>query len=212
MYHGLKPWYMTRMDFHVEFTRFRPKDVAAVIGLTTAMQRDWRRHGFLPARPGGGWSSFSLVEVTRLAIRKAIADAGLGPAFANLVLESADATTIGYAPIYWAIVECDATWAVSGGSNRSEAVARELKDLADNDRLDLASRLCSVATPARYVTIAPASQTLHLSVDLPDPGQFALDAVTITLNLESIGCLLAARAPRPLALVRVGQLIDDGAH
>jgi hypothetical protein len=198
------------MDFHVEYTRFRPRDVAALVGLTPTMQRDWRRHGFLPVRSDGGWSSFSLVEVARLAIRKAIADAGLGPAFANSILESDDASTIERAPIYWAFVESDATWAISKDSPNSESVRRELGDLADNDRLQLASRLWPTESLARFVTIAPASRTVQLATEVPDPTEFAPDAILITLNLEVIGAQFAARAPGPLATVTAVKADDDG--
>ena len=57
---------------------FSPAEVATITGVSTTLQRDWRRRGVLPERRSEGWSRFDVSDVIEIAVLKFFADAGFG--------------------------------------------------------------------------------------------------------------------------------------
>lgn len=65
-------------SFALHLQTFASSDVERVTGHTQVMQRDWRRHGYLPST-GGRRARFSLEETASVLIMKRMADRGVGP-------------------------------------------------------------------------------------------------------------------------------------
>lgn len=68
-------------DYHVtiESTKFTPAEAAKFTGVSTALQRDWRRRGILPARGSGKHHRFTFEDLCEMTALKAFSDAGFGP-------------------------------------------------------------------------------------------------------------------------------------
>lgn len=62
---------------------FSAGEIADLIGIPQVMQRDWRRHGFLPPPEPGRRARFKLSEAVYLALMKAQTDSGKGPSGAH---------------------------------------------------------------------------------------------------------------------------------
>ena len=78
-------WYPPRMEHPVfELTEFSPGDVAKITGLSPAMQRDWRRRGFVPSNEGAR-ATFDPFEVASLLGMKLLADQKIGPAATSAI-------------------------------------------------------------------------------------------------------------------------------
>lgn len=64
----------------ITFTRidreFSPSEVEAITGVSTALQRDWRRRGILPQKTDGKWSRFGLDHLIEIMVLKTFSDAG----------------------------------------------------------------------------------------------------------------------------------------
>jgi len=55
---------------------FTPAEAAKISGVSTVLQRDWRRRGLLPAKDQEGWAKFTVVDVIEMAVMKAMSDSG----------------------------------------------------------------------------------------------------------------------------------------
>lgn len=66
------------MDAKFDLVAYTPADAEEISGLTTGMQRDFRRRGILP--PVSGHARFDPFEVADLRLLKLLSDGGLGPA------------------------------------------------------------------------------------------------------------------------------------
>lgn len=72
-----KKWGMT-MKYRVKtITRdFSPSEAARVTGVSTALQRDWRRRGVIEGR-SDGWNRFQLEDVISMAVMRAFTQSGI---------------------------------------------------------------------------------------------------------------------------------------
>lgn len=77
---------------------FSPAEVEAITGVSTALQRDWRRRGILPANNEGKWTRFSLRDLIEIMVLKTFADAGFS------VKDVAEVVRIALLPAYSFIV------------------------------------------------------------------------------------------------------------
>lgn len=64
---------------------FSAAEIADLVGIPQVMQRDWRRHGFLPPPEPGRRARFKLSEAVYLALMKAQTDGGKGPSGADFL-------------------------------------------------------------------------------------------------------------------------------
>ena len=62
---------------------FSPKDVEGITELSTTMQRDWRRRGFIETQ--NGHAKFDPFEVATIWIAKTLADRGIGPTVSKVI-------------------------------------------------------------------------------------------------------------------------------
>ena len=58
------------------FAKFTPGEVAHITGISTALQRDWRRRGLLEKK-NEGWSQFDLDDVVRLSVAGLLIEHGI---------------------------------------------------------------------------------------------------------------------------------------
>lgn len=72
--------------YHYELAEFTPGDAEAITGVSTVLQRDWRRRGILPANEDGH-ARFDVHGLAELMILKSLSDRGLGPQAAKAVAE-----------------------------------------------------------------------------------------------------------------------------
>ena len=56
---------------------YSPSEVAAVSGVSTALQRDWRRRGVIHGR-SDGWNKYDLSDVIRMTVMRAFTQSGIG--------------------------------------------------------------------------------------------------------------------------------------
>jgi hypothetical protein len=75
------------MQFDYKLTKFTPGEAEQITGLTTMMQRDWRRRRLLPSRDGH--ARFDVFEISKMMFLKAMADRGIGPQRASQLAELA---------------------------------------------------------------------------------------------------------------------------
>ncbi|MCX5513738.1 hypothetical protein C3941_13660 [Kaistia algarum] len=66
-------------------TAFTPAEVEKITGLSTMMQRDWRRRGFIPVV--GGHARFDPFSLAEIFVMKLLADRGIGPIHSRGVAE-----------------------------------------------------------------------------------------------------------------------------
>ena len=65
------PYSVTNVD-----REFSPAEAAEITGVSTALQRDWRRRGILPERKSEGWSRFSVTDIIEMYVLRFFSDAG----------------------------------------------------------------------------------------------------------------------------------------
>jgi hypothetical protein len=70
-----------------ELVYFTPAGAEQITGLSTAMQRDWRKRAYLPH--GDGHARFTIIDLCRLFLLKRLSDRGIGPDKASAVVDSA---------------------------------------------------------------------------------------------------------------------------
>ncbi len=73
---------------------FTPAEAAKISGVSTALQRDWRRRGILPENSEGKWTRWDLSEVIRLCVMKLFSDAGIDVSKTVLVSQMAILPTL----------------------------------------------------------------------------------------------------------------------
>jgi hypothetical protein len=56
---------------------FSPSETAVVTGVSTALQRDWRRRGLIDSKQSNGWNKFSLEDVIQMAVMRAFTQSGI---------------------------------------------------------------------------------------------------------------------------------------
>lgn len=66
------------MTTNLTLTTFTPAEAEAITGVSTASQRDWRRHGYLAKRDGH--ARFDAFDLARMLVIRLLSDRGIGPA------------------------------------------------------------------------------------------------------------------------------------
>lgn len=178
------------MDVVAQFRSFTPKDLTSITGLSPTMQRDWRRNGYLPPRESG-WSSFDLEEVSKVALLKVLADAGLGPGFGNDVI-SGDVGRAIVRSIGWWVVEAEE--AKAWVADLSPSTASEILALDANDHFGLVSQITGldVADRLQAVQVDPIKRTISAGIgatadEAPD------GVISLTVRLDALGRQIAKR-------------------
>ena len=73
------------MTRQVEFAQFTPREAERITGVSTSLQRDWRRRKVLP--PGKGHARFNVLELSWLLGTKLLSNKGVGPEHSKDVMD-----------------------------------------------------------------------------------------------------------------------------
>jgi hypothetical protein len=65
-------WTCTRVD-----REFTPNEAERITGVSTALQRDWRRRGIIASKEDGKWTRWDLDDLVRLTVMKLFSEAGM---------------------------------------------------------------------------------------------------------------------------------------
>jgi len=74
---------------------FTPAEAAAITGVSTALQRDWRRRGILAENTEGKWTRWELTDIIRLSVMKLFSDAGMDVSQTKTIAQMALLPTLG---------------------------------------------------------------------------------------------------------------------
>lgn len=205
---------------------FTPGDAERITGLATAMQRDWRRRGFIPPSP---FDCFALAETMVL---KALSDRGIGPASAREVAAWCSAGIIWRAVQWPEAIDGDLSPLIADVPAEvlaaEEEQARQVLDRLLQHRGSRAipthdphfhrkgervakavfrQRGLARAIPGRFFVWWPHGEpTFHNWIDeafsgLSDDPRYS--GAAIVLDLDALGSVLLDRAGRPLVHVDV---------
>jgi hypothetical protein len=88
---------------------FSPAEAAAITGVSTALQRDWRRREVLKGEPNpeGKWTRWSLTDIIRLSVMKLFSDAGMDVSSTTMIASMALLPTLGALALIDEAVEFD---------------------------------------------------------------------------------------------------------
>lgn len=171
---------------------FTPAEVEEVTGLTTTMQRDWRRRRFLKVQPQSH-ARFRTKEVAEILVMKLLADRGLGPAstrsFSRRAAES----------VLWYAYENSNAVATRGTSEEIAEYHRIFgQDLKEIERL-IGTKTAGLC---KYF-VAFSDNDFVNSSDLDEC--FGRESIqpAVVLNLEAIGSHLVAKAGKPLVQIEL---------
>lgn len=181
------------MPFHFEYTltEFTPGEAEKITGVSTAMQRDWRRREFLPSNKGH--ARFDLFDLAEMMFLQAMSDRGIGPQ------RSKPLAAITGRGIAFGALMCQAAYEgdLAPGSDMTRAIDAIGKTARDKD----AARVIS----GRYLIVwADGKETWHVNVqkaidDLPEKQKWKkLTGPVLVLDQWAMGAALVQRAGRPL--------------
>ena len=206
-------------------TTFTPAEVEKITGLTTTMQRDWRRRGFLPSNSGHArFDAFGLAEAL---VMKLLADRGIGPTLTKeiahwcgvgiiwLILKDVDAYEGDHLRVFEWLPEDQRPASRSTGEDIDEEV-RKLAEAAGIDvglmggswgpkgswlaRQILRLRGCGGVVPARhFIWWADGSHVWHVDLNKAFDGfswDPRLSGPVIVLDLGALASLMMERAGR----------------
>ncbi|WP_199556246.1 MerR family transcriptional regulator [Sandaracinobacteroides hominis] len=73
---------------------FTPAEAATVTGVSTTLQRDWRRRGVIESKADGTWTRWRLEDIIRLAVMKLLSDAGVDVSSTKIIAHMAILPTL----------------------------------------------------------------------------------------------------------------------
>ena len=77
------------------YATFKPREIERLTGISTSLQRDWRRRGLLPKK-GDGWSNFDTEDLVNLTVAKLAIDRGMAASTALYIAQSAHLALLGF--------------------------------------------------------------------------------------------------------------------
>jgi len=170
---------------------FSPGDVAAMTGLSTDLQRVWRRRGHLPARSESR-ASFDARDVAAIAVRHELARMGFSPP---------DTVEIGIkaAPLvlFYALLSGDGAADLRGGLKRLAEIAERF---AQDEKV--AKSISGVDHPYRYLwsSSPPMIEFVDDACAMLSADRFS---AMLVLDLAVIGHQLVANSPKALFTIEV---------
>lgn len=175
----------------VALNHFSAKEVAAATGLSTELQRVWRRRGHLPSC-GEGRASFDSNEVAAIAVRHDLTRFGFAPPETIEIGRLA-----GPIVLYFALLTSDGAANLSGGLKRIAEISQRF---AQDDRI--AELISGVQRPKRFIWSSNPPE-----LDFVDDAASNLSEerfpVMLVLDLALIGQRLVTQNPKPLFLIDV---------
>lgn len=182
-------WSEVERPKHVALAEFSPGEVARITGLSTNLQRVWRRRGHLPAR-SAGYASFDARDLAALAVRHDLTRMGFAPPDTVEIGRMAAKTVL-----YFALLSSRGASCVQG-----EFVGEMIKHQAIDQALAIV--ITEVIDPRRYVLITDPPAWEFVDDAAAALSQERCSALLI-LDLALIGQRLVARNTKPLFLIDV---------
>lgn len=176
-------------------SQYSAGEAEQVSGVGSAMQRDWRRRGFLPAHPGHArFDLFSLAELTAFAL---LTGRGIGPTQARSVVEDT-AWGIAYFALSWPdAYDGPKIWPEPSLSWDEVANIHRVKILGAHGKLSKALRyLIWWADDSHAYT-----DSLDDAFEVTTSADPRVQAGVVVLDLEAAGSNLASRAGKSLVYV-----------
>jgi len=96
---------------------YSPSEVARVTGVSTALQRDWRRRGVIKGR-SDGWNKYDLSDVIRMTVMRAFTQSGISLDTANSV------SSLAVLPVIDELARWDDVTVFSGDQISAERMAQ----------------------------------------------------------------------------------------
>ena len=167
--------------------RFTPAEAAACTGLSLAMQRDWRRHGHLPAR-SGGTASFGPRELAEMRLMVLMRQMGLGPSKSRGLAQEAAPSLV------WLIlVDHPSTWAVEGPAETAAHYRDKLEALGDSHLRSMAG----LHDRVRLYGVAEGEEVDFVTQIAGEEFDNKHELITV-LSLRAVAAAMAAALDRPL--------------
>lgn len=172
--------------------RFTPAEAAACTGLSLAMQRDWRRHGHLPAR-SGGTASFGPRELAEMRLMVLMRQMGLGPSRSRGLAQGAAPSLV-----WLTLVDHPSTWAVEGPADTATRYRDELERLGDSHLRSMAG----VRDQVCLYGVAEGEEVDFVEKVVGDEFNNKYELITI-LSLRAVAAAMAETLKRPLFTILV---------
>lgn len=111
---------------------FSPAEAATITGVSTALQRDWRRRDIIKADPNpeGKWTRWTLADIIRLSVMKLFSDVGMEVSSTSIVAGMAIMPTL------------------SALAQIEEAVEFSGADIGESEKMRLRSRTTMTTHPS----------------------------------------------------------------
>lgn len=189
---------------HARFTLslFSPGEAERITGLSTVMQRDWRRRKLLPEPAGPGHARFNAFDLASMWTRRLLSDRGIGPQETEEI-----GRWCAFGIIWHALMWID-SW--EGDHEKFEAPTWPLKAQAMARKVIFAENGGFRVLPARFfIWWADGSHMWHQSVDAAFNADESSDpkytGPVIVLDLMSLGFELVDRVNRPIVHVEFSE-------
>jgi hypothetical protein len=169
---------------------YTPAELEQISGLSTDMQRVWRRRGQLPSQ-GSGHARFSIAEVIEITLRYALSKIGIPPSEMNLDLAKATSAAMAFATLGHGGCEI---------IGPADDVDRFLLEFSE-DNGELGVYLADSPKEFHYLVL----NEWHESRIVDDPTDLVptTEEVSIIFNLELVGNRLVERGRKPVVTVRL---------
>jgi hypothetical protein len=168
---------------------YTPAELEQISGLTTDMQRVWRRRGQIPSQ-GSGHARFTIHEVIEITIRYVLSKIGIPPSEIRLDLAKAIIATKAFAVFNYGGCE------VVGPADEVDNFLREFSD--DNGELGI--YLAGSPKELHYLVL----NEWHETRIVDDPAKLVPDTeeFLMVFNLALFGNRLTDRGGKPVVTVR----------
>lgn len=176
----------------VAFNQFSPSEVASITGLSTDLQRVWRRRGHLSACENAR-ASFDASELAEIAVRYDLSRFGFAPPETTNIGKSAFPIVL-----YFALLTNTGAADLRGGFKR---IAMTAKRFSNDD--EMARLISGVEDTPRYLRSIdpPKLGLLHdACASLSEENSSAM----LLVDLAIIGQRLVRNNPKPLFLIDIG--------
>lgn len=174
-----------------EDREFTPKEAAEASGVSTTLQRDWRRREILQAGSDAGWARFSLNDVIRMAVLNRCSQFGLSVKFAaNWV------APIALIPVHEALEGFDDVY----GGDDLPANCPTHEGIQSGRYIAAVNQLDD---DAPYVARVNSIEQLDDFAEKYDASAF------FVLDCQKLAAEIVRRSPHPLVHVTVTETSDD---
>lgn len=178
------------------YATFKPREIEELTGISTSLQRDWRRRGLLQKK-GGGWTKYDTEDLVNLTVAKVAIDRGMAASSALYISQAANFALLAY-------VLRDATEFDPAVPTKSK------KTMIDKVPKKSASKYFR-----RFLAVANNPENLEEGIVFVDDVSTAFDlwrsrelefGAAVVIDLFAVAEMIVKRAARPLCFV---EFVDE---